>query len=164
MARKNAEPPVTPAVRLFRERGVAFTPRLYDYEEHGGTARAARELGVDEHEVVKTLVFQTDAGAPLLVLMHGDREVSARQLARLLGVRSVTPAEPAAAQRLTGYMVGGISPFGTRTRIPVYIEATILDLPRILINGGKRGFLVEMDPREVQHLLEASTVSAATTA
>ena len=144
--------PVTPAVRVLREKRVAFAPRLYEYEERGGTRRSAAELGVDEHAVVKTLVMETDSRKPLVVLMHGDREVSTKQLARALGVKSVHPCDPAAAQKHTGYMVGGTSPFGTRAALPVYVERTIFELPKIYINGGKRGFLVEIDPQDLRIL------------
>jgi Cys-tRNA(Pro) deacylase len=153
--------PVTPAVRCLREHGIAFVPRPYAYVEKGGTRRSAAELGVDEHAVIKTLVMETDARQPLLVLMHGDREVSTRQLARALGARSVAPCSEAAANRLTGYQVGGISPFGTRTPLPVYAERTIFDLPRICINGGRRGFLVELDPRDLGRALTVTCVDAA---
>ena len=152
--------PVTPAVRMLREKGVAFSPRPYSYEEHGGTARAAQELGVDEHTVIKTLVFQTDQKQAIVVLMHGDREVSTKELARILGVKSVVPADPATAQRLTGYMVGGISPFGTRSKMPVYAETSIFSLEKILINGGKRGFLVEISVSDIEKLLSVSRITA----
>lgn len=151
--------PVTPAVRVLREARVEFEPHLYDYEERGGTRRSAEALGVDEHAVVKTLVMETDARRPLVVLMHGDREVSTRGLARHLGVKSVRPCDPQAAQRHTGYMVGGTSPFGTRAKLPVYAERTIFELPRIYINGGKRGFLVSVDPRVLRELLGAEEVA-----
>jgi Cys-tRNA(Pro) deacylase len=153
--------PVTPAVRVLREKKVGFAPRLYEYEERGGTRRSAEALGVDEHAVVKTLVMETDAKRPLVVLMHGDREVSTKQLARALGVKSVRPCDPAAAQRHTGYVVGGTSPFGTRTRLPVYVERTIFDLPKIYINGGKRGFLVEIEPRDLRVLSPLTEVEVA---
>src|SRR5919205_3494734 len=155
------EYPVTPAVRALREKKVAFEPHLYEYEEHGGTRRSAAELGVDEHSVVKTLVMETEARKPLVVLMHGDREVSTKQLARRLGVKSVQPCEPATAQKHTGYLVGGTSPFGTRAKLPVYVEKTIFELPRIYINGGKRGFLVEIAPRVLRELLPVEEVSVA---
>ena len=155
------EYPITPAVRLLREKKVAFEPHLYDYVEHGGTSRSAEELGVDEHAVVKTLVMETEAKKPLLVLMHGDREVSTKQLARTLGVKSVHPCDFAQAQKHTGYLVGGTSPFGTRARLPVYAERTIFELPVIYINGGKRGFLVEIDPRLLRELLPVTEVSVA---
>jgi Cys-tRNA(Pro) deacylase len=153
--------PVTPAIRFLRERKVPFSEHLYAYEERGGTTVSARELGVDEHAVVKTLVMEDDAGRPLLVLMHGDREVSTRELARDLGARAIRPSTPEAASRHTGYLVGGTSPFGTRKPLPVCMEASILALDRIYINGGKRGFLVGIDPREVQKLLAAKTVEVA---
>jgi Cys-tRNA(Pro) deacylase len=153
--------PVTPAVRLLREKRVAFVPRLYYYEERGGTRRSAEELGVDEHAVVKTLVMQTEAGKPLVVLMHGDREVSTKRLARALGVKAVSPCDPQAAQRHTGYMVGGTSPFGTRARLPTYVERTIFQLPKIYINGGKRGFLVEIEPEDLRILSPLEEVEVA---
>jgi Cys-tRNA(Pro) deacylase len=153
--------PVTPAVRVLREKGVEFEPHLYDYVERGGTKHSADTLGVDEHAVVKTLVLETDARKPLIVLMHGDREVSTKQLARLLGVKTVRPCDPAAAQRHTGYMVGGTSPFGTKARLPVYAERTIFGLPRVYINGGKRGFLVSIEPKVLREVLQAEEVEVA---
>jgi Cys-tRNA(Pro) deacylase len=153
--------PVTTGVRFLRAQGVAFRPRLYDYAAHGGAARAAAELGEDEHRVIKTLVMETDARQPLLVLMHGDRSVSTKQLARILGVRQVSPASEAHVAKYTGYQVGGVSPFGTRQPLPVYVEASILALDRILINGGKRGFLVEIDPQELVRTLGAQPVEVA---
>ncbi|MDQ3803186.1 MAG: Cys-tRNA(Pro) deacylase [Acidobacteriota bacterium] len=153
--------PVTPAVRVLREKRIGFAPHLYEYEERGGTRRSARELGVDEHAVVKTLVMETDAKRPMVVLMHGDREVSTKRLARALGVKSVRPCDPAAAQRHTGYVVGGTSPFGTRAALPVYVERTIFDLPKIYINGGKRGFLVEIEPRDLRSLSPLTEVEVA---
>ena len=153
--------PVTPAVRLLREKKVAFEPRLYDYVERGGTRHSAEALGVDEHAVVKTLVMETDAHKPLLVLMHGDREVSTKQLARALGVKSVHPCDFAQAQKHTGYLVGGTSPFGTRAHLPVYVERTIFELPVIYINGGKRGFLVEIEPRVLRDVLKVEEVEVA---
>ena len=152
---------MTPAVRALRGLGVSFLPRAYDYEEKGGTARAARELKVDEHRVIKTLVFEDEAKRPLLVLLHGDRQVSLKTLARILGVKQVNPCDPSTVSRHTGYQVGGVSPFGTRTPLPVYLERGILALPAILINGGKRGFLVEMDPGELVRVLGAKAVEAA---
>ncbi len=151
--------PVTSAMRYLREHNVSFVPHPYTYEEHGGTALAAAELGIDEHSVIKTLVFQTNAGKPLLVLMHGDREVSTKQLARFLGVKGVTACDPATAQRHTGYMVGGISPFGTRSPLPVYVESTVFNLPKIYINGGKRGLLVEIQPQEAERTLMLERVA-----
>jgi Cys-tRNA(Pro) deacylase len=153
--------PVTPAVRLLREKHIAFTPHLYSYEEHGGTRASAEHLKVDEHMIVKTLVFQTDLRKPLLVLMHGDREVSTKQLARFLDVKSVTPCDEATAQRHTGYLFGGTSPFGTRAPLPVYAEHTIFDLQRIFINGGKRGFLVEIAPDALRRAFDVTPVTVA---
>ena len=153
--------PMTPAIRLLRENNSAFTGHLYPYEEHGGTAHSAQCLGVDEHSVIKTLIMEDERKQPLIVLMHGDRKVSTRELARLRGVKTVTPCDPAVANKHTGYLVGGTSPFGTRKAMPVYLEASILDLPRIYINGGKRGFLVELAPTEVQRLLQPTLVQVA---
>ena len=153
--------PITPAVRALREKKVDFAPHLYAYEERGGTRHSAESLGVDEHAVVKTLVMETDAKKPLIVLMHGDREVSTKQLAREIGVRSVQPCKPEVAQKHTGYLVGGTSPLGTRGVLPVYAERTIFDEPRIYINGGKRGFLVEIDPNVLRGLLPITEVSVA---
>lgn len=153
--------PVTPAVRALRSLGVSFTPRPYEYEDKGGTAVAARELKVDEHRVVKTLVLQDEAKNPLLVLMHGDCQVSTKALGRILGVKQVTPCDQATVTRHTGYQVGGVSPFGTKRPLPVYVERSVLALPAILINGGKRGFLVEIDPAELSRVLGARAVEAA---
>ncbi len=146
--------PVTPAVRVLRAAKVEFTDHLYTYEEKGGTAVSARELGVDEHSVVKTLIMEDEKKRPLIVLMHGDRQVSEKQLARFIGVKAVTSCTPDIAHKHTGYLVGGTSPFGTRTAMPVYMEATILDLPCIYINGGKRGYLVGIDPKDAVRLLK----------
>jgi Cys-tRNA(Pro) deacylase len=146
--------PVTPGVRMLRERGVPFTDHLYEYEEHGGTLVSSRELGVPEHAVVKTLVMENERKQPLIVLMHGDLQVSTRQLARAIGVKTVSPCTPESACRHTGYLVGGTSPFGTRKAMPVYMERTILELPRIYINGGRRGYLVGMDPHDAARVLE----------
>jgi len=141
MARKN-HVSETPATQWLRAQGIAFTEHPYDYVDHGGTAESARQLGVPEHEVVKTLVMQDDAARPLVVLMHGDRQVSTKNLARAIGVKSVEPCKPEVAQRHSGYLVGGTSPFGFRKAVPVYVEQGILALPRVLINGGRRGYLV----------------------
>jgi Cys-tRNA(Pro) deacylase len=150
--------PVTPAVRLLRQVQVAFTAHPYAYEEKGGKATSARELGVDEHAVIKTLIMEDDGKNPLIVLMHGDCQVSTKELARVIGARSVTPCAPAVADKHSGYQVGGTSPFGTRKAMPVYLEETILELPKIYINGGKRGFLVGLDPQEVVRLLKPTMV------
>lgn len=144
--------PITAAVRFLREKKIAFTPHLYNYVEHGGTRESVKQLGVDEHAVIKTLVFETNEKKPLIVLMHGDREVSTRNLARHIGVKSVEPASADRATKWTGYMFGGTSPFGTRTQMPVYVERSIFDLDKIYINGGKRGFLVEIDPAALRSL------------
>lgn len=150
--------PVTPAIRLLRQEMVAFTVHPYTYEEKGGTAVSARELGVDEHAVIKTLIMEDDGKNPLIVLMHGDRQVSTKELARVIGVRIVGPCAPAVADKHSGYQVGGTSPFGTRRTMPVYLEETILELPKIYINGGKRGFLVGLEPRELLRLLKPTMV------
>ena len=154
--------PVTQAVRVLREHGVPFTNHPYTYEERGGTEVSARELGVDEHAVIKTLVMEDDARRPLVVLMHGDREVSTKNLARQLGVKSIQPCAPAVADRHSGYQVGGTSPFGTRKAMPVYMERTIADLPRIYINGGRRGYLVGLAPADAIRVLKPVLVDAAT--
>ncbi len=153
--------PVTPATRLLREHNSIFTGHLYPYEEHGGTAHSARCLGVDEHCVIKTLIMENECRQPLIVLMHGDRKVSTKELARLLGVKTITPCEPAVANKHSGYLVGGTSPFGTRKAMPVYMEASILELPLIYLNGGKRGFLVGLTPAEAQRLLRPALVNVA---
>lgn len=153
--------PVTPAVRLLREKKIEFEPHLYSYEERGGTRYSAGALKVDEHAVIKTLVMETDERKAIIVLMHGDREVSTKNLARTLKVKSVQPCDPATANKHTGYMVGGTSPFGTRAQLPVYAERTIFDLPKIYINGGKRGFLVSLDPQKLHELLAVEKIEAA---
>jgi Cys-tRNA(Pro) deacylase len=153
--------PITPAVRYLRDVKASFVPRLYNYVEKGGTAESARQLGVDEHAVVKTLVFETNDKKPLIMLMHGDRHVSTKNLARCVGAKSIEPATPDRAAKWTGYLVGGTSPFGTRTRMPVYAESTIFDLDRIFINGGKRGFLIEISPDVLREHLAAEPVEVA---
>jgi Cys-tRNA(Pro) deacylase len=153
--------PSTPATRLLREKGVAYTEHPYRYEEKGGTRVSARELGVDEHAVVKTLVMEDDTGAPLVVLQHGDREVSTKALARVIGRKSVQPCKPEVANRHSGYLVGGTSPFGTRKAMPVYMERTIADLPKAYVNGGSRGFLVGVAPAEILRVLEPTLVDVA---
>ncbi|MCP9757748.1 Cys-tRNA(Pro) deacylase [Aquitalea sp. S1-19] len=153
--------PVTQAVRLLREHGIAFSDHLYKYEERGGTRVSAQELGVDEHCVVKTLVMEDEHKKPLIVLMHGDREVATGLLARAIGVKKVMPCDPKTADKHSGYQVGGTSPFGTRHAMPVYMQASIADLPRIYINGGKRGYLIGIDPADVVKVLNATLVEAA---
>jgi Cys-tRNA(Pro) deacylase len=154
--------PVTTAIRHLRDKKVEFQPHMYAYEEHGGTGHSASALGISEHEVVKTIVMATDEGKPLLVLMHGDREVSTKQLARVLDVKRVEPCDESTATKHTGYVFGGTSPFGTRHPLPVYVERSIFDLPRLLINGGKRGFLVEIDPIDLRKALAVVEVNVAT--
>jgi Cys-tRNA(Pro) deacylase len=144
-----------------RKHGVSFTEHEYRYQERGGTRVSARELGVDEHSVVKTLVMQDERGLPLIVLMHGDREVSTRQLARAADRKQIEPCAPDVAQKHTGYRVGGTSPFGTRKALPVYLESTIADLPRVYINGGRRGFLVALAPQEIVRTLAPTLVNVA---
>ncbi len=158
---KKAHISETPATQLLRKHGVAFSEHPYDYEEHGGTAVSARELGVDEHCVVKTLVMQDEAARPLIVLMHGDRKVSTKNLARQIGCKSVEPCKPEVANRHSGYLVGGTSPFGTRKAMPVYVEQSIFALDRIYINGGRRGFLVGIDPAVLGSLLPVTPVHCA---
>jgi Cys-tRNA(Pro) deacylase len=153
--------PSTPAVLSLRSKGISFSEHSYRYEERGGTAVAARELGVPEHAVVKTLVMEDDARKPLIVLMHGDREVSTRNLARQVGARAVAPCRPEVATRHTGYLVGGTSPFATRKPIPVYLERTILELPTIYVNGGSRGFLLGLAPGDAARVLNATPVDVA---
>ncbi len=150
--------PSTPATRLLRQQGVAYTEHPYRYEERGGTAVSSRELGVDEHAVVKTLIMEDEAGAPLVVLMHGDREVSTKALARQLGKKTIQICKPEVAQRHSGYLVGGTSPFGTRKAMPVYVERGILALEKIYVNGGSRGFLVGIAPGELVRVLGAKAV------
>ena len=151
----------TQATQLLRKHHVSFDEHPYPYEEHGGTSVSARELGVPEHAVIKTLVMQDEAAKPLIVLMHGDCKVSTKNLARGIGCKSVEPCKPEVAQRHSGYMIGGTSPFGTKKAMPVYVEQSILDLPRIYINGGRRGFLVSLAPRVLLDLLKAKPVQCA---
>lgn len=158
---KETRYPVTPAVHVLRDQGVAFTPHLYAYEEKGGTAVSSRELGVEERIVIKTLVMETDKKEPLIVLMHGDKQVSTKELARAIGVKTVQPCAPETANRHSGYQVGGTSPFGTRKRMPVYMEKTIADLPLIYINGGGKGFLVSLDPKDLMRVLGPTLVNVA---
>ena len=153
--------PATPAIRCLKDEKVDFTLRPYNYEERGGTEVAARELGVDEHMAIKTLVMEDDRKRPFIILMHGDREVSTKELARILGVKSVQPCDPGTAQRHTGYMVGGTSPFGIRKKLPIYIEETLLDFPRILINAGRKGLLAEMAAEDLLRILSPQPVKVA---
>ncbi|WP_243384556.1 Cys-tRNA(Pro) deacylase [Geothrix alkalitolerans] len=157
----SAKAPSTNATRLLRQAGVAYTEHLYRYEDHGGTAVSARELGADEHAVIKTLVMEDEKGAPLIILMHGDREVSTKELARQIGAKSVQPCKPEVANRHSGYLVGGTSPLGTRKAMPVHAEASIFELPKIYLNGGSRGFLVGLDPKDLERVLKIVRVSVA---
>jgi Cys-tRNA(Pro) deacylase len=161
MAKKDRHVSETPATQWLRRHGVGFTEHPYDYVDHGGTAESARQLGVDEHAVVKTLVMQDDKAQPLIVLMHGDRQVSTKNLARAIGAKSVEPCKPEVAQRHSGYLVGGTSPFGTRKAMPVYVEQGVMALERILINGGRRGYLVGIAPQVLVQHLGAQPVSCA---
>lgn len=150
--------PITPAVRFLRSRKVEFAPHVFDYVEKGGTKHSAEVLAVDEHAVVKTLIFETNERKPLVVLQHGDAQVSTKELARILNVKSIQPAAPERATKLTGYLVGGTSPFGVKTKMPIYAEKSIFDLPRIFINGGKRGFLIEIAPQVLRNVLKVEQV------
>ena len=151
--------PSTNATRLLRQLGIPYTEHLYRYEERGGTAVSARELGVPEHAVIKTLVMEDDQGAPLIIVMHGDREVSIKELARQTGARSVQPCKPEVANRHSGYLVGGTSPFGTKKAMPIHAEASIFELDRIYLNGGSRGFLVGLDPKDLDKALKVNRVA-----
>lgn len=155
-----AKHPVTMAIRVLRAAGVAYSPHLYAWQPHGGTAASAAALAVAEHAVIKTLIFEDDTKRPLCILMHGDREVSAKNLARAIGVKSVAPCAPEVADRHSGYQVGGTSPFGLRRPMAIYMQRTILELPVIWINGGARGFLVSLDPRDAQRVLAPTVVDA----
>ncbi len=160
MARKD-HASETPATQWLKAQRVSYTEHLYDYVDHGGTAESARQLGVDEHHVVKTLVMEDEAAKPLIVLMHGDRTVSTKNLARQIGAKRVQPCQPDVAHRHSGFLVGGTSPFGTRKAMPVYVESSILALPRIYINGGRRGYLVGIDPAVLSAPLGARPVQCA---
>ncbi|PRX25197.1 Cys-tRNA(Pro) deacylase [Paraburkholderia sp. BL18I3N2] len=151
----------TPATQFLRRHGVAFGEHPYDYVEHGGTGESARQLGVDEHHVVKTLVMEDEHAQPLIVLMHGDRTVSTKNLARQIGAKRVEPCEPKVANRHSGYLIGGTSPFGTKKQMPVYVESSILEMDKIWLNGGRRGFLVSIDPKVLTELLAAKAVQCA---
>jgi len=161
MAKKDKHVSATPATEWLRERGVPFTEHVYEYVERGGTAESARQLGVDEHMVVKTLVMRDERAEPLIVLMHGDANVSTKNLAREIGAKSVEPCSPEDAQRASGYQVGGTSPFGTRKALRVFVEASVLELPRVLINGGRRGYLVGIEPAVLVQRLGARPVRCA---
>jgi Cys-tRNA(Pro) deacylase len=153
--------PATQAIRVLREQGVAFETHVYDYVEKGGTAASSSALGVDEHAVVKTLIMETDQREPLVVLMHGDKQVSTRALARTIGARSIQPCKPEVADKHSGYQVGGTSPFGTKRAMPVYLERSVLALERIWVNGGRRGLLVSMAPSELVRVLAPTLVDVA---
>jgi Cys-tRNA(Pro) deacylase len=161
MVKKDKHVSETPATQWLRAQGISFTEHVYEYVEHGGTAESSRQLGVAENEIVKTLVMQDERGEPLIVLMHGDRQVSTKNLARAIGVKTVEPCKPEVAQRHSGYFVGGTSPFGTRKAMPVYVQASVLDLPRVLINGGRRGYLVGIDPSVLRDHAGAIAVECA---
>ncbi|PTT76744.1 Cys-tRNA(Pro) deacylase [Pelomonas sp. HMWF004] len=161
MTKKPAHVSETPATQMLKRAGVAFTEHVYDYVEHGGTAESSKQLGVDEHAVVKTLVMQDEKAEPLIVLMHGDKTVSLKELARQIPCKKVEPCKPDVAQRHSGYQVGGTSPFGVRKAMPVFVEATVLELPRICINGGRRGYLVGIEPKVLTELLGARAVHCA---
>ena len=161
MAKKGPHVSETPATAWLRAHGVAFTEHPYDYVDHGGTAESARQLGLPEHQVIKTLVMQDEKARPLVVLMHGDRQVSTKNLARQIGAKSIEPCTPEVAQRHSGYQVGGTSPFGLRKPMPVYVEDTVLVLPRIVINGGRRGYLVGLAPTVLRDVLGARPVQCA---
>ncbi|PZP34413.1 MAG: Cys-tRNA(Pro) deacylase [Roseateles depolymerans] len=164
MSKKSTHVSETPATQMLKRAGVEFTEHVYDYVEHGGTSESSRQLGVDEHAVVKTLVMQDDKAEPLIVLMHGDRTVSLKELARQIPCKKVEPCKPEVAQRHSGYQVGGTSPFGVRKAMPVFVEASILALPRICINGGRRGYLVGIEPAVLTELLGARPVQCANAA
>lgn len=158
---RNEDFPITQAIRVLRSTRVEFTPHLYDYVEHGGTAHSAASLGVDEHMVIKTIVLEDERKQPLICLQHGDREVSTKNLARAIGCKTITPCTPEVANRHTGYLVGGTSPFGTRKPIPIYLQESITALPRIYINGGKRGFLFGIAADDLVRVLKPTLVDAA---
>ena len=161
MSKKSQHVSETPATQFLRQHKVEFTEHVYDYVEHGGTAESARQLGVDEHAVVKTLVMQDEKAQPLIVLMHGDCQVSLKELARQIPCKKVEPCKPDVAQRHSGYMVGGTSPFGIRKAMPIYVEAGILALPKVCSNGGRRGYLAGIAPRLLVHLLATRPVQCA---
>lgn len=161
MSRTELHAPETPATRFLRQHGVAYSSHPYAYEEHGGTAVSARELNVSEHAVIKTLIMEDEEAAPLIVLMHGDKKVSTKELARQSGRKRIEPCRPEIANRHTGFLVGGTSPFGTRKKMPVFMERTILEIPLIYINGGRRGFLVGIHPHDILRILQPTLVDVA---
>lgn len=161
MSKNTSHAPETPATKFLRQQGIAFSSHLYPYEEHGGTAVSARELNVAEHSVVKTLIMEDENASPLIVLMHGDCKVSTKELARQTGRKRIEPCKPEVANRHSGYLVGGTSPFATRKTMPVYMEKSILDLPLIYINGGRRGYLVGLHPHDIIRSLKAELVNVA---
>ena len=161
MSKNEKHAPETPATRFLRQHGIAFSAHLYEYEEHGGTEVSSRELNVSEHSVIKTLIMEDENNQPMVVLMHGDRKVSTKELARQISCKHVEPCKPETANRHSGYVIGGTSPFGTRRKMPVYMERSILDLPLIYINGGRRGFLVGIHPHDLMRALTPVLVSAA---
>ncbi len=161
MSRTELHVPETPATRFLRQHGVAYSSHPYAYEEHGGTAVSARELNVSEHAVIKTLIMEDEEAAPLIVLMHGDKKVSTKELARQSGRKRIEPCRPEIANRHTGFLVGGTSPFGTRKKMPVFMERTILEIPLIYINGGRRGFLVGIHPHDILRILQPTLVDVA---
>jgi Cys-tRNA(Pro) deacylase len=161
MSKSKQKHPTTNAIRVLKQAGVTFEVIPYKYEERGGTRHSADQLGVDEHSMIKTLIMENEARDPMIVLMHGDREVSTKNLARQLGTKSVRPCEPAVADKHSGYFVGGTSPLGTRRKMPVYAEATIFDLPEIHINAGHRGLMLRLDPKDLHKVLKIMTVTVA---
>ncbi len=161
MSNKLRHVSLTPATHWLREHGVEYSEHVYDYVDHGGAARAAQQLELPLAQIVKTLILQTADGSLLVVLMHGDREVSTRQLARAIGAKGIEPCAPAVAQRHSGYLVGGTSPFGLRKPLPIYVQRTVLDLPRVYINGGRRGYLVGIDAAVLLQPLGAVPVDCA---
>ncbi len=158
---RSANAPETPATKFLQQHGIAHSNHLYDYEEHGGTAVSSRELNVDEHAVVKTLVMEDENAKPLIVLMHGDCKVSTKELARQIGCKKVEPCKPEVAQRHTGFLVGGTSPFGTKKKMQICVEKSVLDLPLIYINGGRRGYLVGVHPHDLLRVLAPTVVEVA---
>ena len=151
----------TPATAVLHKAGVTYTEHEFEYVEHGGTGHSSSSMGVPEHHVIKTLVMEDEKGDPLVVLMHGDRKVSTKELARQAGVKRIAPCKPEVATRHSGYLIGGTSPFGTRKKMPIYLERSVLELPRIYINGGRRGYLLGMDPAELVRVLAPTLVDVA---